>query len=740
MEALKSKTVLEVPWGTELDVVLAAYASHHDGAGSALVEKAWALAVAAHEGQHRKSGEPYITHPLSVAAHVARLGLDEASVAAALCHDTVEDCDTTLEDLERELGAEVARLVDGVTKLDKVRSSVDKSRQSADAKSATLRKLLVAVAADVRVLIIKLCDRLHNIGTINSLPEHKARRIAAETLEVYAPLAHRLGMSEVKWQLEDKSFAVLHPERYREIVALVASRSPERDRRLAGTVEEVRAALKEAGIEASVDGRAKHYWSIYSKMTRRNKEFDEIFDLLGIRVVVEEVRECYAVLGVLHAHFSPVPGRFKDYVARPKFNSYAALHSTVVGEDGRVMEIQIRTHDMHSRAEVGIAAHWSYKSGGVETTGNEPSWLTRLLELHAESDDPDTFLAGVKEDLAGGEVVCFTPDGDCLALPVGAGPLDFAYAIHTEVGHGTVGAKVNGRLVPLSTPLHTGDTVEVVTSKDHEPTPHADWLNLVVTPKARSRIRARLHREARDEALEAGRDEVARALRSDGLPSARTLAGPEMSTVASALHFPDVDSLLASVGAGRTEARVVVSRLKVLFDAGAGVRVVVPDAPPTRRQKRPRQTDQGIHAEGISDLAFRLAPCCSPVPGDQVLGYVTRGRGVSVHRTDCTNAQALLREQARCIDVEWTRPARGSYLVEIEVEGFDRTGLLADITRTITDMGASIHSCSVRTNADMVAHQRHEVELADSEHLDRLLRALKGVDGVYSARREGARA
>lgn len=722
-------------WDTERENIVSAYLSRHPNGRRDLIDNAFDLAVSSHQGQMRQSGEPYITHPIGVALNVARLGLDKESVAAALCHDTVEDCDTTLEDLTRLLGPEVARLVDGVTKLDRVKSSVAKSKQPAEAKAATLRKLLVAVAADVRVLIIKLCDRLHNVGSLDILPEAKAKRIAAETLEVYAPLAHRLGMSEIKWQLEDKSFAALHPERYQEIVSLVASRSPERDRRVAIAVDQVKKALHDAGISAEVDGRAKHYWSIYSKMTRRNKTFDEIFDLIGVRIIVEDIKDCYLSLGVAHAMYPPVPGRFKDYIAQPKFNSYAAIHSTVVGPEGRVVELQIRTAAMHLRAEVGIAAHWSYKGEGAAPTKEEPSWLTRLLDVHAETEDPDDFLAGVREDLASEEVVCFTPGGDCIAISLGAKPLDFAYAVHTQVGHSAVGAKVNGRLVPLSTVLKTGDTVEIITSKVEDPMPHPDWLSLVVTAKARSSIRARLQRDAKHESSENGRQELARALRNENMASAGLLESAELTGVASSLSLPDTEALLIAIGEGHVDPKAVAEKLRTLLEVSQGVRVILPDAPPTARSRRSRVVNEGLHAEGIADLQLHLAACCSPGPGDDVMGYITRGRGVSVHRDDCLNVPILLREKARCIDVEWTHQSKGSYLVEIEIEGIDRSGLLADVTRMVTDMGANIHSCKIVTDADLVAHQSYEIELADTDHLNRLLRAIRNIDGVYEARR-----
>lgn len=723
-------------YNIERETIVAAYMSHHPGGKRDLIDKAFDLAVNAHEGQMRQSGDPYITHPIGVALTVSKLGLDAVSVAAALCHDTVEDCETTLDDVTRELGSEVAMLVDGVTKLDKVKSNVAKSQQNAEAKAATLRKLLVAVAKDVRVLIIKLCDRLHNVGSLDILPTAKAQRIAAETLEVYAPLAHRLGMSEIKWKLEDESFKALYPERYAEIDSLVSARSFKRDEQLAAAVEKIQNALTEAGIKAEVDGRSKHYWSIYTKMTRRNKNFDEIFDLLGIRIIVNDVKDCYSSIGVTHALYPPVPGRFKDYIAQPKFNSYSALHSTVVGPGGKVIELQIRTRDMHSRAEVGIAAHWSYKTGGIESPDKEPSWLSRLLDVHAETDDPDAFLANVREDLAGEEVVCFSPKGDCVSLPVGASALDFAYTIHTQIGHQAVGAKINGKLVPLATVLKTGDTIEIVTSKEKGLTLQASWLNHVVTAKARASIRSKLHQEAEEETIESGKEQLSKLLRFENIPSFNVLNSPELNTVASSLNYDSLDSLFNSIGDGSLDVTSVVKKLKTLIDISEGVRVIVPDAPPTFKNRKGSQS-AGLHAEGITDLVLRLAACCSPEPGDSVMGYITKDRGVIVHRDDCGNVPSLLeQEKTRCIDVEWTNQSKGTYLTQIEIEGIDRGGLLSDVTKIMSDMGVHIHSCVITTDSDLVAHQKFEIELADTDHLNRLSKAIKHVEGVYSCDEE----
>lgn len=726
-------TIKNVDLDKELESLKVLFLSHHPAGDVSLIERAFSLASDAHKDQMRQSGDPYIVHPIGVAYNVAKLGLDATAIAAALCHDTVEDCDITLEDLQRELGDEVARMVDGVTKLDKVKTSVARGNQSAEMKAATLRKLLVAVASDVKVLIIKLCDRLNNVETLGILPPAKAQRIAAETLEVYAPLAHRLGMGEIKWQLEDKSFAALYPERYKEIVALVESRSPERDRQVAMAVDMAKKALHDAEIEAQVDGRAKHYWSIYSKMTRRGKTFDEIFDLLGIRVIVEGVKECYGALGVLHSLYPPVPGRFKDYIAQPKFNSYAALHSTVVGPEGKMIELQIRTQEMHSRAESGIAAHWSYKTGGVETPQGEPSWLKRLLETQVESDDPNIFMENIRQDLAEEEVVCFTPKGEALSLPSGSKPLDFAYLIHTELGHRAVGAKVNGRLVPLSTILKTGDAVEIIVSKEADPVPRANWLSLVNTARARGAIRARLNKSNREEHIQAGKAELSKALRAEKLPSAKTLKSPELTSVASSMHFTDIDGLLAAIGIGDVDPKSVIRKLRAINELSQGVKIVTPQK--AGSLKSGKNSEAGLHAEGLTDLVLRIANCCSPTPGDPVMGYITRGRGISVHREDCTNVPALLREKARCIEVEWTR-ASAKYLVKVEIEGLDRPGLVADVTRVVADMGGNIQSCQVNTGSDMVAHQHYEFELSDTEHLEKLLEALSLVEGVYSARRE----
>ena len=695
------------------------------------VLRAYEIAQQAHDGQFRRSGDPYITHPLAVTTILAELGMDTTTLVAALLHDTVEDTSTTLEQVRTEFGDDVAHLVDGVTKLDKV-----KFGDAAEAE--TIRKMVVAMARDPRVLVIKLADRLHNMRTLRFLPPHKQERKARETLEIYAPLAHRLGMNTIKWELEDLAFATLYPKRYDEIVRLVADRAPSRDTHLAQVVEQVQAELRGAKIKASVTGRPKHYYSIYQKMIVRGRDFTDIYDLVGIRVLVDSVRDCYAALGAIHALFSPVPGRFKDYIAMPKFNMYQSLHTTVIGPEGKPVELQIRTVEMHKRAEYGIAAHWKYKeaAGGPGKRGDDMVWLRQLLDWQKEAADPDEFLDALRFDLHSTEVFVFTPKGDVVPLVSGATAVDFAYAVHTEVGHRCIGARVNGRLVPLESVLQNGDVVEIFTSKAENAGPSRDWLGFVKTPRARNKIRQWFAKERRDDAVEAGKEAISRAMRKQGLPLQRVLGGEALPTLAKDLRLADVTALYVEVGEGRLSAQSVVQKVVAAMGGTEGaVEDLAETGVPTRERARATPGDPGVVVKGVTDVWVKLARCCTPVPGDDIVGFVTRGRGVSVHRQDCVNAGPLLATGERVVDVEWAPTAGSRFLVAIQVEALDRTRLLSDITRMLSDAHVSIVSATVTTTRDRVAVSRFTFEMADPKHLGHLLKQVRAVEGVYDAYR-----
>ncbi len=702
-------------------------AAHAKKADLEMVRRAYRAAEEAHAGQVRLSGDAYITHPLAVATVVAELGLDDVSVAAALLHDAVEDTGMALAEVEAGFGPEVAAIVDGLTKLDRLRFDSREAQQA-----ATMRKMLVAMAKDWRVLVIKLADRLHNMRTIAAVPEHKARRIAQETLDIYAPLAHRLGIQELRWQLEDLAFATLHPKRYAEIEQMVATRAPERELYLEQVLGSVRERLFDLGVFGEVTGRPKHLWSIYEKMVVRGKEFDEIYDLVGIRVLVESEKDCWAALGSIHAIWSPVQGRFKDYLNTPKFNLYQSLHTTVVGPQGKPLEVQIRTREMHRQAEYGIAAHWSYKEGS--SAGDMP-WLNRIVEWQAETPDPVEFLETLKGDLEMDEVYVFTPKGDVVTLPVGATPIDFAYSIHTQVGHRCIGAKVNGRLVPLDSQLRSGDSVEVVTSKAENAGPSRDWLKIVVSPRARNKIRQWFSKERREDAIEAGREELSRALRKEGLPVQRLASSKPMAALVQALGYSDLDALYAGIGEGHTGARTVAQRLGRELRGGAYEEQLPTTAlEPIRPDRRRGRT--GVYVEGLDDVMIRLSRCCTPVPGDAIVGFVTRGRGVSVHRADCANAVSLVAgNRERLIEVEWDRDTTGVFEASVEVKALDRARLLADVARVMSENHLNILACSTHTGADRVSRMRFDFELADPGHLDSLLSSIKALDSVFDAYR-----
>jgi GTP pyrophosphokinase len=720
-----------LPWrrgavpAEEIAPLLAAYRLRHPKAPTALISRAYAEAANAHTGQLRNSGEPYIEHPLSVAMIVAELGLDDVTIAAALLHDAVEDTRLGLDELRAHFGPEVAAIVDGVTKLDRIRFDSKEAQQA-----ATMRKMLVAMAKDLRVLLIKLADRLHNMRTIAAMPTFKQERTAQETLDIYAPLAHRLGMQDMKQQLEDLSFASLYPKRYAEIEQMVSTRSPERDIYLAQVVASVRERLHELRISGDVTGRPKHLWSIYEKMVVKGKEFDEIFDLIGIRVVVDRVEDCYAALGSIHATWKPVQGRIKDYIAMPKFNLYQSLHTTVVGPQGKPVEFQIRTREMHTRAELGVAAHYAYKEGDL--SGADIAWLNRIVDWQSETTDPDDFMESLRVDLEQDEVFVFTPKGKVMTLPDGATPIDFAYSIHTDVGHACIGARVNGRLQPLDSKLQSGDTVEIFTSKvDHSPS--RDWLNIAVTPRARNKIKQWFSRERREDALETGKDELVRALRREGLPVQKLLSGPVLAETATALSYVDLDAMYVAIGENHVSALSVAQRIS--RDLRSGEREE--QLPITARAPRRRKPTSGVHVEGLDDVMVRLSRCCTPVPGDEIMGFVTRGRGVSVHRSDCANAVSLAAQQLdRLIDVEWDQnQGNDTFVVSIEVRALDRSRLLRDVSASLADHHVNILACATQTGTDRISRMRFDFELADPSHLDSLLGVIRRIESVYDAYR-----
>jgi GTP pyrophosphokinase len=680
-------------------------------------------------GQTRKSGEDYITHPVEVTQILIDLGLDQETIIASLLHDTVEDTPYSLDQLRSDFGDQIASLVDGVTKLDKL-------TYGPTAEAETVRKMVIAMSRDIRVLVIKLADRLHNARTWKFVSPESALRKARETLDIYAPLAHRLGMNALKWELEDLSFEVLEPKKFAEISRLVAERSPARQALTQEVIDAVKTDLSHDLIEATVTGRQKHFFSVYQKMVVRGRDFNDIYDLVGIRVLVNDVRDCYAVLGSIHARWSPVPGRFKDYIAMPKFNLYQSLHTTVIGPSGKAVEIQIRTYEMHSRAEFGIAAHWKYKEGGGSDSHTpEMLWLKQLHDWQKETEDPSEFLEALRFDLGSPEVFVFTPKGSVIALPGGSTPVDFAYSVHTDVGNRCAGAKVNGRLVPLETKLANGDVVEVVTNKSLTASPSRDWLNFVKSPRARSKIKAWFSKERREEAIDAGRESIARQMRKAGLPLQKIFAGHALLELAHDLHYPDIDALYSAVGDGHVSSASIIEKLVAATGAEDShpeeTLENIPIGVPTTRR-----SSTSVEVEGVGDVLVKLARCCTPVPGDDILGFITKGSGVSVHRSDCVNSDDLRDNQSeRIVKVRWLAGAGSLFLVNIQVEALDRSRLLADVTRALSEQHVNILSASVSTSKDRVAISKFTFEMADATHLDSVLTAVRSVEGVYDVYR-----
>ena len=711
----------------ELSPLLSAYKARHPKGSVSLINAAYEMARTAHASQNRSSGELYINHPIAVARIVADIGLDEVSIVAALLHDAVEDTEITIGDVESNFGSEVSAIVDGVTKLERLQFDSKEAQQA-----ATMRKMLVAMARDLRVLMIKLADRLHNMRTIAAVSHEKQQRVAQETLDIYAPLAHRLGMQEIKQQLEDLAFAALYPKRYAELDHLVATRAPERNVYLAKTIGQVQQWLEEVKIRAELTARGKHLWSIYEKMVQKGREFDDIYDLLAIRIVVESEKDCYTVLGAIHGHWKPIVGRFKDYIAMPKFNLYQSLHTTVVGPGGKPIEVQIRTQEMHQRAEWGVASHWAYKD---TVSQGDIDWLNRIIDWQGEVSDPSQFLEILKTDLEQDELFVFTPKGRVITLPVMSTPVDFAYAVHTEVGHSCMGARVNGRLVPLDYKLASGDTCEVLVSQGETSEPSQDWLEFVVSPKARSKVKQWLTRERLEDLVENGRDELVERLRQAGLPAQKILSSQVLQDEVDLLSFEDANDFFAAIGDQRVDAVAIVERMSKRMRDG-----VQPDQlsmSSIGATGLVASQKNGVHIEGMPDVLVRLSRCCTPVPPDEVMGFVTKGRGVTVHRSDCANAASLVaQDSARVVEVEWSSEGSNAmFVAAVEVKALDRSRLLRDVANALSDEHVNIVACTTHTGSDRVARMRFEFEFADPSHLLSVLRVIKRIDGVYDANR-----
>lgn len=726
-----------------IQALVRALRANHPKADISLIERAYQTASRCHEGQFRKSGEPYITHPVAVATILAEIGMTSTTLAAALLHDTVEDTDYTLEQLTADFGEEIALLVDGVTKLDKV-------TYGQAAQSETVRKMIISMSRDIRVLVIKLGDRLHNARTWKYVSPKSAQNKARETLEIFAPLAHRLGMNTIKWELEDLAFKTLYPDLYEEIDNLVHERAPEREKYLSEVIDKIKEDLRVNKIAGQVTGRPKHHYSIYQKMIVRGRDFDDIYDLVGVRVLVDTVRDCYAVLGEMHARWNPIPGRFKDYIAMPKFNLYQALHTTVVGPGGKPVEIQIRTWEMHRRAEYGIAAHWRYKenpnaksagdSKGVLADSGEMGWLRQLVDWQKETQDPGEFLDSLRYEMSGSRVYVFTPAGEVKELPAGATPVDFAYAVHTEVGNRTVGAKVGGKLVPLDTKLENGDSVEVLTSRSPNSGPSRDWLKFVASPRARNKIKAWFSKERREEAIEAGQGLISSYMRKQNQPLQRLMSHDTMTALASGMGYSDISALYAAVGSHHVSPAHVVEKLMESAGGEDGAEETLSEAVlPELVEARPSGGNEGtgIQVEGMKqgEIWTKIARCCNPLPGDKIVGFVTRGHGVSIHREECSNAQNLMAHPERVVPVSWAEHPTAKFQVEIEIQALDREGLINDVTQVLADYSANILAAAMNTSSDRVATSRYTFEVADSRYLHAILNDIQKIPGVFLAKR-----
>lgn len=706
-----------------------------------LIARAYSFSASQHQGRFRKSGEDFIQHPLGTARICADLKLDSVTIAAALLHDVVEDTPATITTIRKMFGDEVADLVDGLTKLQNVSLKSEEEEQADN-----LRKMIVAMARDIRVILIKLADRTHNMRTICHLDKQKQIQKAKETLEIYAPLAHRLGIYSIKWELEDLAFAALHPRKYSELQQMVAQRRTDRENYISEAAQYLNRELNKVGIEAQIEGRAKHFYSIYTKMARRGKEFNEIYDLTAMRVLVDTVKDCYGTLGIIHSLWKPMPGRFKDYVAMPKFNMYRSLHTTVIGPQGKPLEIQIRTQKMHQTAEYGIAAHWLYKEkkhkdkskSTDEQAADKLAWLRQMMEWQSETEDPKEFMKTLRIDLFEEEVFVFTPKGEVISLAADSTPVDFAYAVHTDVGHHCVGAKVNGRIVPLQHTLQSGDFVEVLTSKSSQG-PSRDWLNFVKTSRARNKIRQWFKKERRQDSEHIGREMLQEAMRRRGLASQKIVSSQAFTEMTRAMGFLKAEDLYVSIGTGKTSPQQVINRVTKHLDGTGEIPSVVtkrPSMPDRQRAATAPPQKLGISVDGITDVGVRLAKCCKPLPGDKIVGYVSLGKGVSIHRKDCPNARALNATSGeRFIRVDWKGPSEKAFRAEFQVEAMDRSRLLEDISRTLSESGVNIISAQCNTTTDHMVEDRFVVEIGDAKLLDTVLDNIKTIDTVFDAYR-----
>ena len=690
-----------------------------------IVKKAYELAKEAHEGQYRVSGEPYVEHPINVGYILADLGLDIISISAALLHDVIEDTKFTREDVEEIFGNEVALLVDGVTKLTKLNF---KSKEEHQAES--LRKMFLAMAKDIRVVLIKLADRLHNMRTLEHLSREKQKFKSEETIEIYAPLAHRLGMSRMKSELEDLSFYFLKPEVYKELEKKLKENRSSRNKNIQKAIDTIRDKVKDQELNAEIYGRSKHLYSIYQKMQRKEVDFSEIYDLTAVRILVENVRECYQVLGLVHEIWKPMPGRFKDYIAMPKSNMYQSLHTTVIGPSGDPLEVQIRTHDMHKTAEYGIAAHWRYKEGKTEKDDYEQklSWLRQLLEWQKDLQEPQEFMKALKIDLFEDEVFVFTPKGDVMSLPRGGTPIDFAYHIHTEVGHNCVGAKVNGKIVPLEYELENGDIVNIITSKKSTG-PSKDWLNFVQTSTARSKIKRWFKKQQRDEIIQRGKESLNREFDRQNIELSGKEKEKELDRIAKELGENNRDNLLESIGYNNTSVKQIINKLDIEKEEEVSLQDL-------KTKPSSKSSDKGVKVKGVDNLKVRTAKCCNPVPGDNIVGYITRGRGVSIHRKGCPNLQSLIdNDEERIIEVNWDQKRSESYVVDLNIEAVDKSALLNDITRLIKNEQIKLLSVNARADKYGKAYINLSVELSSIEHMKDIMNKIKDISGVLSVQR-----
>ncbi|GIO75524.1 GTP pyrophosphokinase [Paenibacillus dendritiformis] len=701
------------------------------------VREAYLFAEQAHSGQVRKSGEPYILHPLAVADIVVGMQMDPTSVVAALLHDVVEDTSVSLEEVRTKFGNTCAMLVDGLTKLERIQF-----RSKEEQQNENYRKMFVAMANDIRVIVIKLADRLHNMRTLKYQSEESQRRIAYETLEIFSPIAHRLGISAIKWEMEDIALRYLNPQQYYRIANLMHKKRAEREEYITGVIGRIQEKLEEMGITADLSGRPKHIYSVYKKMTAKSKQFNEIYDLLAIRIIVDNIKDCYATLGIIHTLWKPMPGRFKDYIAMPKTNMYQSLHTTVIGPTGEPTEVQIRTWEMHRTAEYGIAAHWAYKEGGSNSGSFEEkmTFLREILDLQQETNDAQEFVESLKMDFFSDLVFVFTPKGEVIELPAGSVPLDFAYRIHTEVGNRTIGAKVNGRIVPLDHQLKTGDIVEILTSK-HSYGPSADWVKIAQSSHARSKIKQWFKKEKREENVQKGREGIERELKRLGLEPSAWMTDDKLLEVAKKFTFNDIEDMMSAIGFGGITASQIVTRLTEKLrketEEANQIELTHEVKEVKKEPERKSRPAHGVRVEGIDNLLVRFARCCNPVPGDEIVGYVTRGRGVSIHRADCLNIPTTIdgEEAERIIDVQWGDSSEANYSVDIEITGMDRRGFLNEVLQAVSESKTNIAAVSGRSDRNRLAMIHMTILIRNTDHLHSVVEKIKRVKDVYTVQR-----